>query len=83
MDESAASDSPTLNSADLQSVEMSPLTNDCDSGVHLVDIREDETEGGAEAYRERISDPFSFRHQQPELFWCHTLSENSIEVRRQ
>ena len=76
MDKSAASDSSPLNSADLGLLEMSGLTNGCDSGVHLLDIREDE----AEAYRERTLDPFSFQHQQPELFTSSKVSKNVLKV---
>ena len=76
MDKSADSDTSTLDSAELEKSEMSPLTNDYDgdSGDHLLDIREDEAEDGAEVYRERISDPFSFQHPQPELFASSKVS---------
>ena len=76
MYKSADSDSSTLDSADLEISEMSPLTNDYDgdSGDHLLDIREDEAEAGAETYRERTLDPFSFQHQQLELFASSKVS---------
>ena len=76
MYKSADSDTSTLDSADLEISEMSPLTNDYDgdSGVHLVDIRADDAEAGAEVYRGRTLDPFSFQHQQPELFASSKVS---------
>ena len=76
MDKSTTSDSSIFDSAELESSEMSPLTNDYDgdSGEHLLDIREDEADAGAEVYRERTVDPFSFQHQQPELFASSKVS---------